>query len=43
MSDGALLTPKPLEQLSLPSDLDGGQGTNRALAQTTIKLSPFPN
>ncbi|MFT4438942.1 hypothetical protein ACMX25_37030 [Caballeronia sp. 15715] len=31
MSDGALLSLKPLEQLSLPSELDGSLGTNRAL------------
>jgi len=30
VSDGTLLPPKPLEQLSLSSDLDGGRGTNRA-------------
>jgi integrase/recombinase XerD len=31
VSFGALLSPKPLEQLSLPSELDGGVGTNRVL------------
>ncbi|MDN7184672.1 tyrosine-type recombinase/integrase [Caballeronia sp. SEWSISQ10-4 2] len=31
ISAGALLSPKPLEQLSLPSELDGGLGTNRVL------------
>src|SRR5580658_8095207 len=31
VSDSALLSLKPLERLSLPSELDGGHGTNRAL------------
>jgi hypothetical protein len=31
VSDGTLLSLKPLEQLSLPSELDGGHGSNRAI------------
>jgi len=31
VSDGALLSLNPLEQLSLPSEFDGSLGTNRAL------------
>jgi integrase/recombinase XerD len=31
VSDGAVLPIEPLEQLSLPPQLDGGHGTNRAL------------
>src|SRR5260370_32517496 len=31
VSDAALVPLKPLEQLSLPSELDGGLGTNRSV------------
>jgi len=31
VSDGTLVSLEPLEQLSLPPELDGGHGTNRAL------------
>ena len=31
VSDGTLVSLEPLEQLSLPPELDGGRGTNRAL------------